>query len=149
MAVTRVSKIFEFEMAHALWNYQGQCHNIHGHSYKLIVTVIGIPINKTLDPQDGILIDFNDLDKIVNRKIIHIFDHTLALSSETTENLVSALKSSFDKVLLLPFQPTCENLVGYFAEKLQNDFNYNVKLHSLKLYETTTSYCEWFAEDNL
>jgi 6-pyruvoyltetrahydropterin/6-carboxytetrahydropterin synthase len=131
MAKIRVAKIFEFEMAHALWNYQGQCHNIHGHSYKLIVTVIGTPVNKLQDPQDGILIDFNDLENIVQKKVIHIFDHTLALSSETAENLITVLTSSFDRVVLLPFQPTCENLVSYFAEKLLPDLNSNVKLHSL------------------
>ena len=148
MAMIRVSKVFEFEMAHALWNYHGQCHNIHGHSYKLIVTVIGNPIEKALDPQDGMLIDFNDLDTIVDEKIIDVFDHTLVLSSETAQDLVSALKSSFDKLVLLPFQPTCENLVSYFAENLLPDFDENIKLHSLRLYETATSFCEWFVGDN-
>ena len=41
MAVIRVTKSFSFEMAHALWNYDGPCKNIHGHSYKLFVTVKG------------------------------------------------------------------------------------------------------------
>jgi 6-pyruvoyltetrahydropterin/6-carboxytetrahydropterin synthase len=49
----RVSKEFHFEMAHALWNYDGPCKNIHGHSYKLIVTVIGTPLNDPNNPKNG------------------------------------------------------------------------------------------------
>ncbi|MBP7509547.1 MAG: 6-carboxytetrahydropterin synthase, partial [Prolixibacteraceae bacterium] len=45
MAKIRVTKYYDFEMAHALWNYDGLCKNIHGHSYKLHITVIGEPID--------------------------------------------------------------------------------------------------------
>lgn len=135
-------------MAHALWNYTGQCHNIHGHSYKLIVTVIGNPINNTNDPQNGMLIDFNDLENIVEKKVIDVFDHTLALHDETSEDLKNSLKGSFDRIVLLTFQPTCENLVNYFAERIGPMLMNNVKLYSLRLYETTTSFCDWYASDN-
>ena len=41
MAIIRVTKEFRFEMAHALWNYDGPCSNVHGHSYILYVTFQG------------------------------------------------------------------------------------------------------------
>ncbi len=61
----RITKIFHFEMAHALNNYDGLCRNIHGHSYKLRVTLIGQPSNDKTSPKKGMLIDFSDIKKIV------------------------------------------------------------------------------------
>ena len=46
MAIVRVTKEFSFEMAHALWNYDGPCRNVHGHSYRLFVTLYGKPSEK-------------------------------------------------------------------------------------------------------
>ena len=70
MAKIRVTKFYDFEMAHALWNYDGLCKNIHGHSYKLFVTVIGEPINNENDNKNGMVIDFSDLKKIVKEKLL-------------------------------------------------------------------------------
>jgi len=71
MPKVRVTKEFRFEMAHALWNYDGKCANIHGHSYILQVTVIGEPISDENSPKYGMLIDFGDLKKIVNDAIVN------------------------------------------------------------------------------
>ena len=66
----RVSKEFDFEMAHALWDYDGACKNVHGHSYKLFVTIIGEPINEPKNPKNGMVLDFGDLKSIVNSEIV-------------------------------------------------------------------------------
>ena len=60
----RITKQFNFETAHALYGYDGLCKNVHGHSYKLYVTVIGDPIDDTNHKKNGMLIDFSDLKKI-------------------------------------------------------------------------------------
>ena len=148
MPIVRVANIFTFEMAHALWNYKGQCHNVHGHSYKLIVTFIGQPVNEKNHSQEGMLIDFSDLKSIVDKRIVSAFDHALVLYSKTDENIINTLNNTFDKIVLLPFQPTCENLIHHFAEILKNETINNAALHSLRLYETATSYCDWHASDN-
>jgi 6-pyruvoyltetrahydropterin/6-carboxytetrahydropterin synthase len=54
----------------------------------------------------------------------------------------------YDKVHLMDFQPTCENLVVYIAKIIKERLPQGVELFSLKLYETATSYAEWFASDN-
>ncbi|HQH18564.1 MAG TPA: 6-carboxytetrahydropterin synthase, partial [Bacteroidales bacterium] len=59
MAVIRITKEFKFEMAHALWGYDGPCKNIHGHSYYLYVTIIGSPINNPQSPKNGMVIDYS------------------------------------------------------------------------------------------
>ena len=57
MSTIRVTKSFSFETAHALYGYDGLCKNIHGHSYKLYVTVIGTPITDSSNVKFGMVID--------------------------------------------------------------------------------------------
>ncbi len=64
----RISKEFQFEMAHALYGYNGPCKNIHGHSYKLCVCVIGDVIKDETNAKNGMVMDFSDLKKIVQTK---------------------------------------------------------------------------------
>ena len=59
MSVIRVTKEFTFEAAHALYNYDGQCSNIHGHSYRLFVTVKGSPVSDINHPKNGMVMDFS------------------------------------------------------------------------------------------
>ncbi len=63
MTKIRLTKQFAFEMAHSLWNYDGLCKNIHGHSYKLDVTVIGKPIDDESNNKQGMVMDFIDLKR--------------------------------------------------------------------------------------
>ena len=65
MSNIRITKQFNFETGHALYGYDGKCTNVHGHSYKLSVTVIGKPIEDTCNVKYGMVIDFGDLKKIV------------------------------------------------------------------------------------
>jgi 6-pyruvoyltetrahydropterin/6-carboxytetrahydropterin synthase len=143
MSMIRVTKEFNFEIAHALWNYDGPCANIHGHSYRLFVTVIGEPINDDQNPKNGMVIDFGDLKMIIKQEIINPLDHAIILNKKALESLESLNKQMFKKQYFVDYQPTCENMVIDFAEKLQG-----LKLHSIKLHETATSFAEWFAEDN-
>ena len=148
MAIVRVTKEFGFEMAHALVNYDGPCKNIHGHSYKLFITVTGVPINDTNNTKYGMLIDFNDLKKIVNTLIVNKFDHSVIINKNASILQNSGIKQMFGKVEFVDYQPTCENMVIEIATNLNNNLPDNVMLHSVKLYETATSFAEWYASDN-
>jgi 6-pyruvoyltetrahydropterin/6-carboxytetrahydropterin synthase len=147
MATVRVTKIFRFEMAHALWGYDGLCKNIHGHSYVLKVTVAGTPIADTGDKKLGMVIDFGDLKRVVNKQIVDVFDHSLILNEKAPVEHFTDIQDMFDRRTWFDFQPTAENLVVHFAELLKGQFPAGVKLHSIRLYETVNSYAEWFAED--
>ncbi len=148
MARIRVTKEFNFEMAHALWNYDGPCKNIHGHSYKLFVTVIG----KTIDNQDntklGMVIDFSDLKAIVKKNVVDYFDHSVVVSSLAGKPEIKSVEQMFDKYYVADYQPTCENLVTHMAALIRNKLPDRIELFSLRLVETATSYAEWFASDN-
>lgn len=146
MPVIRITKEFKFEMAHALLGYDGPCKNIHGHSYKLNVTVKGKTKNGTTDSDEGMVVDFGVIKKIVNDLIVHKYDHALVLNEKMKIDV-----AQFDfmpKLILVPFQPTCENLLIYYADLIKAQLPSNLMLHSLFLRETPTSYAEWFAEDN-
>jgi len=148
MAKIRLTKEFQFEMAHALWNYDGLCKHIHGHSYKLFVTVIGEPLNDSNNVKHGMVIDFGVLKKIVNEQVVNIFDHSSLLSKLAPTKSLTIEPQMFDRLILSDYQPTCENMIVDFADRIKKYLPENVKLFSLKLYETATSYAEWFTSDN-
>lgn len=144
----RVTKEFSFEMAHALWNYDGPCRNVHGHSYKLFVTLSGIPSDDPQDPKNGMVIDFSDLRDIVKREIINLFDHAVTVSADYDREKLGAFKTMFGNTVVVGYQPTCENLATDFASRIKKHLPEKIRLHSLKLYETATSFAEWHASDN-
>ena len=148
MNKVRLTKRFTFEMAHALLNYNGVCKNIHGHSYKLEVCVIGTPINKPVHAEDGLLIDFKELKQLVNNCIINEFDHSLVLNQQHEADLIDTLSGQFEKVIIVDYQPTCENLILDFATRIKETLGTGLALHHLKLHETETAFCSWFAADN-
>ena len=147
MPIVRVSKIFRFEMAHALWGYDGLCKNIHGHSYILKVTVSGEPITDQNNIKEGMVIDFGDLKRVVNKQIVSVYDHSVVLNKKAPVSRLTELKEMFDRHHYTDFQPTAENLVIYFADILNRELPQDVKLESIVLFETANSYAEWLAAD--
>lgn len=148
MAIVRITKEFDFEMAHALWNYDGPCKNIHGHSYKLQVTISGTPITDIDNKKQGMLMDFSDLKKIVNETIIIRFDHALIVNKKAPRVLLHNIEEMFEKYYVVDYQPTCENLVLDMAERIKNNLPEGIILFCLRLSETATSYAEWYANYN-
>lgn len=118
-----VTKIFMFEACHHLPHYDGDCHNLHGHSYKLEVTISGRIEADTFNPKCGMIMDFKDLKKLVNRVAVDKYDH-------------SYLNDFFPN-------PTAEIMVGKIARDLMKELPEGTFLMSCKLWETTTSYAEF------
>ena len=147
MAVIRITKRFNFEGAHALKGYDGKCSHIHGHSYKMEVTVKGEPIESSNSPKNGMVIDFTDLKKIVNSRIIERYDHALVLSKDAL--LMEQISHAYGNTIVTDFQPTSENLVALFAKLIMEELPEKVSLVSVKLWETENSYAQWRAEDNI
>ncbi len=149
MNTIRITKQFTFETGHALYGYDGKCRNVHGHSYKLHVTVIGSPNNDSNHVKYGMVIDFSDLKKIVKKEIVELFDHATVFNKNTPHiELAKLLKDRGHNVLLVDYQPTSEMMIIDFAKKIKKELPPSIKLHSLKLQETESSYAEWLASDN-
>ncbi len=150
MSRIRITKSFSFETGHALYGYDGKCKNVHGHSYKLSVTVIGNPISDKTNVKYGMVIDFGDLKKIVKSEIVDVFDHATVFNKNTPHiELARELENRDHTVILVEYQPTSENMVVDFAAKINSRLPDHIKLHSLKLQETETSFAEWYASDQV
>lgn len=145
--IIRITKEFNFDMAHALDHHQGKCKNIHGHSYQLLVTLKGIPIKKEKASDNGMVMDFGDLKKIVKTNIVDIFDHALVLEKSSPFLQNDAILSN-TKLILVDYQPTSEELIIDFVNIIKPLLPSNVSLTRVFLRETATSYAEWIEEDN-
>jgi 6-pyruvoyltetrahydropterin/6-carboxytetrahydropterin synthase len=95
------------------------------------------------------VIDFSDLKSIVKEEIVDHFDHATVFNQTTPHlDLANELINRGHHVILVDYQPTSENMVVDFAQKIKNRLPNNVQLFSLKLQETESSFAEWFAIDN-
>ena len=149
MSIIRLTKEFTFEAAHMLEGYDGLCREIHGHSYRLFVTVKGEPVTDPASPKLGMVMDFGVLKRIVSEQIVERLDHAFMMRrSEDAEAVAEALSMQFSKVVLTDYQPTCENMLADFAERRLGVLPEDIELCSLKLHETASSYAEWYASDN-
>ena len=145
----RVTKQFKFETGHALYGYDGLCKNVPGPSYKLDVTVIGVPIDEPENVKNGMVIDFGDLKAIVNQEIVYPFDHATVLNVRTPHvEIADEMERRGHKILRVEYQPTSEMMILDFAEKIKYRLPKHLKLHSLKLRETETAFAEWHAADH-
>ena len=116
-------KIFRFDAAHYLPNYEGKCKNLHGHTWTLEVEVSSDELIQS-GSEAGMVIDFGKLKEAVNREVIGKLDHTLL--NDTIEN------------------PTCENLLEWMWKALfpWSIHEGRVVLERLRLYETPDSFVE-------
>lgn len=138
-----LTKKFHFEAAHALVGYDGKCRNIHGHSYELQVTVKGMPVDEPGNPKNGMVIDFHDLKRIVNEEVVERLDHSFIIGTNMPDDFVESAKRNFDKIVCVAYQPTTENMLADFVERIKVKLPQNVELYSVRLQETRDSFAEW------
>lgn len=144
MSQIRITKLFSFEMAHSLDGYEGKCRNLHGHSYHLQVTIQSAKVGEKDFGGNGMLFDFGDLKRLVQEKVIERYDHALVLNTAVEQSVQDVIKKYYDKVLIVDFQPTTENLLGDFAQRIMEALPVSIKLYSLRLSETENSFAEWY-----
>jgi len=119
-----VSKEFTFDAAHHLHEYEGKCKNLHGHTYKVVLGISGLP------NEIGIVIDFSDIKRIWKEQIEIYLDHRYL--NET----------------LPPMNTTAENMVVWMFEQLEQQLQaeeyrqQQARVEFVRLYETPTSYAE-------
>jgi len=136
----KITKEFRFEASHKLDTNDkcdyGPCSNLHGHSYKMYVTVEG-----EINPNTFMLINFKDLKEVVNSEIVDRIDHTHLNDSFSKLYKESNIRLKIlDKALLgNKVYTTCEVMSTLIKHIIQKKLGCKV---SIKLYETATSYCE-------
>ena len=108
-------KEYSFESAHFIYNHPGKCRNLHGHSYKLFVLVEGDP-----NPESGMIIDFDDLSKVVTEQVLSKLDHHFLndiIPLSTAENIAlwvwAQLKPGLPLLRQIEVYETADNCVIY------------------------------------
>ncbi len=137
----QVTKIFHFEMAHALAGYEGACKNIHGHSYELHVTVLKSWDDQQYLPSPGFVIDFKEIKKLVNEYVIKELDHKLLLSKAYLGK--QSHLCTLENLVIWEAEPTAENILIFIRRVLEKHLSASIQLAGLKLFETKDSYAEW------
>jgi len=152
-----ITKIFEWPMSHRLENHNSSCKNIHGHSYKMEVTVSRSYTELSTKAEgssvEGMVIDFSELKNAVNTVIIEPLDHAFAYNKNDKVNreIAKFLKKKIDQKLApFPYRITAENMAKDFLCELNEFFNAHggvIKCTKIKLYETSASFAEYKIED--
>ncbi len=121
-----------FDSAHFLKGYEGKCSNIHGHRWKVVVTVA----SESLDTEGqtrGMVVDFKTLKTDLN-ELADELDHRLIIEEGSLKNKTKqALIEEEFRIVEFPFRPTAENLAEYFYDAMEEK-GYQVIL--VKVYET-------------
>ena len=137
--MTTVTKSVKFDAAHILTNHQGLCKNLHGHTYR-----VDISVAQQEDDKSDMVIDFKDLKSVATSVICDRFDHAFVYStaSEGESEIASVVEKHGMRTVALPFRSTAENLAGYFFGELKPLIP---GLSSVKVWETADSYAEFCA----
>lgn len=144
MSKFRLTKQFRLEMAHALVGYRGKCNRLHGHSYRLEVTVECDSYDLQCEGEEmGMGIDFGSIRNIVEQAVVTPYDHSLIIRNcEETREVVEVLSRHFEAIHAVEWQPTSENMASHFASLLQPLLPEGIRLHSLRLHETANNCAE-------
>ncbi|MFV0605324.1 MAG: 6-pyruvoyl trahydropterin synthase family protein [Niabella sp.] len=136
----QLTKVFHFETAHAIHGYNGQCKNIHGHSYELHVTIAGQEPGDDYLPAPGFIIDFKDIKK-AGLEIVETLDHKMVLSKAYMSEHPEI--SHHENLVIWDMEPTAENILLFARNVFIKNLPPTIQPVKLKLYETKDSYAEW------
>ena len=140
----KIAKIIQWDMGHRVLHHRSICKGLHGHRYKVEICLSGDIISEPCASEEGMVIDFADIKKISKQFIHEKLDHAFMVWEKDEELLNFFNNSKGHKPVIVPFTPTAENVAAYIFEILQDKFKDVYKtglhLHSIKLWETPTSY---------
>lgn len=122
----------EFDGAHFLTNYYGKCENLHGHRWRVVVT-ISTPELAQEGTMKDMVVDFGVFKRAV-RDTVMKFDHTfLVEEGSLQEKTLACLEEEGFRLSILPFRTTSENLARYFATEL---IKQKLPVSEVQVYET-------------
>lgn len=132
-----VTKTVKFDAAHVLTNHCGLCKNLHGHTYRVDVSVAQKP-----GDESDMVIDFKDLKKIATSVICERFDHAFIYNAESVgeKEIAGVVEKYGMRTVALPFRSTAENMAAYFFKDLKEKLPHLV---AVKVWETSDSSAEY------
>mgnify|MGYP000462851528 FL=1 len=140
----KIGKVIQWDMGHRVLNHRSVCKGLHGHRYKAEICVEGKLIEEKGASEEGMVIDFADIKKVAQKFIQEELDHAFMVWDRDHELLEFFKSSQGHKPVIVPFTPTAENVAAYIFKELQDKFTdvfkTGLKLQSVKLWETPSSY---------
>lgn len=135
--MTTVTKTIKFDAAHILTNHQGLCKNLHGHTYRVDVSVA-----QAEDDSSDMVIDFKDLKRIATEVVCDRFDHAFIYNTESKgeREIAAVVERNGMRTVAIPFRSTAENLAKMFFGDLKTRIP---NLLSVRVWETADSCAEW------
>lgn len=145
-AITSITRRLEFDAGHRIPNHSGQCKHLHGHRYVIEVTLTGEVADRPGKADDGMVLDFGDIKRLMNQYIVEPWDHAFLVAKED-EVLVAFLNSLPNhKTVVMEYVPTIENLANaaYFILEpvFAKAFGDSLKLSALRMYETPNCWAD-------
>lgn len=134
--MTTVTKTIKFDAAHILTNHQGLCKNLHGHTYRVDVSV-----TQAEDDSSDMVIDFKDLKRIAAEVICDRFDHAFIYNTQSVgeREIAEVVERHGMRTVAIPFRSTAENLAKLFFGELKSRVP---DLSAVKVWETADSCAE-------
>ena len=140
----KIGKVIQWDMGHRVLNHRSVCKGLHGHRYKAEICIEGNLIEKKGASEEGMVIDFADIKKVAQKFIQEELDHAFMVWDRDHELLEFFKSSQGHKPVIVPFTPTAENVAAYIFNELKDKFTdvfqTGLKLQSVKLWETPSSY---------
>ena len=140
----KIGKVIQWDMGHRVLNHRSVCKGLHGHRYKAEICVEGNLIEEKGASEEGMVIDFADIKKVAQKFIQEELDHAFMVWDRDHELLEFFKSSQGHKPVIVPFTPTAENVAAYIFNELKDKFTdvfqTGLKLQSVKLWETPSSY---------
>lgn len=146
-----VSKIIEWDMGHRIPNHRSKCKNLHGHRYRMELSLSGDLVQKQKESNEGMVIDFSDIKKMLESEILIPCDHSFMVADSDSIMTSFYKKHPELKHIIVPFIPTAEEIAKWCAEKintrLKSKYKGSITIYSLTIWETPTSNVQYLGKD--
>ncbi|MXS85714.1 6-carboxytetrahydropterin synthase QueD [Nitrosomonas sp. HPC101] len=141
-----ITRKFEFDAGHRISTHQSQCRNLHGHRYVLEVTISGGIITDTGAPEQGMVMDFSDVKRIIREALVDQWDHAFLVYAGDIRVLEFLQSMDDHKTVVLEVQPTAENLALIAFDILHHMFRDRyagrLALEHVRLFETPNCWAD-------
>jgi len=154
-----VTKEIRIHMGHRVPNHKSKCYSPHGHEYKIIVGVDDKVVDFPGASDEGMVIDFGDLKKIMMNIIDSKFDHTTTVyegdnvyiqSLELINDILGNENKNLIRFNIVPFIPTAENLARYWYKLIEKELlDVGIAIKYVEVWETYTSTARYTKEDDI
>jgi 6-pyruvoyltetrahydropterin/6-carboxytetrahydropterin synthase len=146
MPPVSITRRLEFDAGHRLPGHRSQCRNVHGHRYALEITLTAEVIHEEGQPDDGMVMDFSDVKRIAEDKLVSLWDHAFLVYRGDKVMVDFLATVPGHKTVVLDAVPTAENLARIAFDLLShayhNRFGAELKLSQVRLYETPNCWAD-------